>query len=50
MSPAQPEAVETIRRTLRTLVEATLSEPGHLSSDWYESASVPGTFVTLVVV
>ncbi len=45
--PAKPEAVEAIREALKALVAATLAEEGCLAYDLFESASAPGTFVTV---
>jgi len=45
--PAKPEAVETVRTALQTLAAATLQEDGCLSYDLFESAAVPGTFMTV---
>ena len=45
--PAKPEAADAIREALKTLVAATLGEEGCLSYDLFESASAPGTFVTV---
>lgn len=45
--PAKPEAVDAIREALTSLVAATRAEEGCLSYDLFESASAPGTFVTV---
>ena len=45
--PAKPEAVDGIREALKELVAATLAEDGCLAYDLFESASAPGTFVTV---
>jgi len=45
--PAKPEHADAIREALKTLVEATLAEEGCLAYDLFESASAPGTFVTV---
>lgn len=45
--PVRPEAVDEVRRALETLAAATRSEDGCLAYDLFESASTPGTFVTL---
>ena len=45
--PAKPEAADAIRQALTTLVEATRAEEGCLAYDLFESASAPGTFVTV---
>lgn len=45
--PAKPEAAVRVRAALQVLVEATRAEEGCLSYDLFESASAPGTFVTV---
>lgn len=45
--PAQAESADAIRSALTTLAEATRQEEGCLSYDLFESASTPGTFVTV---
>ena len=45
--PAKPESVDAMREALLTLVAETRKEEGCLSYDLYESASTPGTFVTV---
>ncbi len=45
--PAKAEATDAVRAALRDLVAATVEEEGCLSYDLYESATVPGTFVTV---
>ncbi len=45
--PAKPEAADAIRAALKDLVAATLAEDGCLAYDLFESASAPGTFVTV---
>ncbi len=45
--PAKAGSEEGIRAALTTLAEATRQEEGCLSYDLYESASAPGTFITL---
>ncbi len=45
--PAKPEAADAIRAALKELVAATLAEDGCLAYDLFESASAPGTFVTV---
>ena len=45
--PAKPEAADAIREALTTLVAATRAEEGCLAYDLFESASAPGTFVTV---
>ncbi len=45
--PAKPEAADAIREALKTLVAATLEEQGCLAYELFESASAPGTFVTV---
>ena len=45
--PVDPEAVDELRGPLRSLAEATRAEDGCLAYDLYESAAVPGTFVTV---
>ncbi len=45
--PAKPEAADAIRAALKELVAATLAEDGCLGYDLFESASAPGTFVTI---
>ena len=45
--PAKPEAADAIREALKTLVAATQAEEGCLSYELFESASAPGTFVTV---
>jgi quinol monooxygenase YgiN len=39
--------VPVVREALRVLVDATRAEEGCLSYDLFESASTPGTFVTV---
>lgn len=45
--PAQPERAGDIRTALQQLATATRAEDGCLAYDLYESAAVPGTFVTV---
>lgn len=45
--PAKPEAADQVREALKVLVEATRAEEGCLAYDLFESASTPGTFVTV---
>ncbi len=45
--PAKPEAAAAVREALATLAEATRAEMGCLAYDLFESASAPGTFVTV---
>jgi quinol monooxygenase YgiN len=45
--PAKAGSEDGIRAALTTLAEATRQEPGCVSYDLHESASAPGTFVTL---
>lgn len=45
--PAKPEAVDQIRAALQVLAEATRDEDGCVAYDLFESASAPGTFVTV---
>ena len=45
--PATAEGTETVRSALETLVDASRQEEGCISYDVYESASAPGTFVTV---
>jgi quinol monooxygenase YgiN len=45
--PAKPGSEDVIRSALTTLVEATRAEDGCLAYDLFESASAPGTFVTI---
>ena len=45
--PAKPEAADAVREALTTLAEATRAEEGCLAYDLFESASTPGTFVTV---
>lgn len=45
--PAKRKKVDELRVVLRALVAATREEEGCLSYDLYESASAPGTFITL---
>ncbi len=45
--PAKPEAAAAIREALTALAEATRAEEGCLAYELFESASAPGTFVTL---
>ncbi|MDR7253124.1 quinol monooxygenase YgiN [Nocardioides sp. BE266] len=45
--PAKPEAVDQIRAALQVLADATRAEEGCLSYDLFESATAPGTFVTV---
>lgn len=45
--PAKPENADEIRTAVAALVAATREESGCLSYDAYESAAVPGTFVTV---
>ena len=44
---AKPEAVDSLREALLRLVAATREEEGSVAYDLYESASSPGTFVTI---
>ncbi len=45
--PAVPGSEDIVRDALTTLVAATRQEEGCVSYDLYESASAPGTFVTV---
>lgn len=45
--PAAEGSVPAVREALQTLVAATRDEPGCVSYDLFESASAPGTFVTV---
>ena len=45
--PAKPEAADQVREALLTLAVATREEEGCLAYDLFESASTPGTFVTV---
>ncbi len=45
--PAKPGSEDAVRTALTTLAEATRQEEGCLAYDLYESASTPGTFVTV---
>lgn len=45
--PARSGSEEVIRQALSTLVTATRAEDGCLAYDLFESASAPGTFVTV---
>lgn len=45
--PARPGSEDVIRAALTTLAEATRQEEGCLAYDLFESASTPGTFVTV---
>lgn len=45
--PAKPEAADAVREALTTLAEATRAEDGCVAYDLFESASAPGTFVTV---
>ena len=45
--PAKPGSEDTLREALQTLAAATRDEDGCLSYELFESASAPGTFVTL---
>ena len=45
--PAKPEAADAVREALTTLAEATRAEEGCRAYDLFESASAPGTFVTV---
>lgn len=45
--PAKPGSEDTVRALLTTLVAETRQEEGCLSYDLFESAAVPGTFVTV---
>ncbi len=45
--PAKSGSEGTVRDALQTLVDATRGEDGCLAYDLYESASAPGTFVTV---
>lgn len=45
--PAKPEAAAAVREALTTLAEATRGEEGCVAYDLFESASAPGTFVTV---
>ena len=44
---AKPEAVDSLRADLLRLVEATRQEEGSVEFDLFESASSPGTFITV---
>ncbi|MGB5953447.1 MAG: putative quinol monooxygenase [Ornithinimicrobium sp.] len=45
--PARAESIEEVRAALVELAEATRSEEGCVSYEVFESASAPGTFVTV---
>ena len=45
--PARPESAAVVREALTTLAEATRAEEGCVAYDLFESASAPGTFVTV---
>jgi quinol monooxygenase YgiN len=45
--PAKPEHVESIRAAMEHVAVESRKEDGCLSYDVYESAAVPGTFVTI---
>lgn len=45
--PAKPESADAIREALVRLAEATRAEDGCVDYVLYESAAVPGTFVTV---
>jgi quinol monooxygenase YgiN len=45
--PARPESAAVVREALTTLAEATRAEDGCVAYDLFESASAPGTFVTI---
>lgn len=45
--PAKNGSEETVRGALTALGHATRDEPGCLAYDLFESASTPGTFVTV---
>lgn len=45
--PALPGSEDVVRAALSTLTEATRQEEGCLSYDLFESASAPGTYVTI---
>ncbi|MEJ7794796.1 MAG: putative quinol monooxygenase [Nocardioides sp.] len=45
--PAKAGSEDAVRTALTTLAEATRQQEGCLSYDLYESASTPGTFVTV---
>lgn len=45
--PAKPEAADAVGAALRKLAAATNDEAGCVSYDVFESAAVPGTFVTI---
>lgn len=47
--PTKPEAVEAVRAGIAELVAATREEEGCVAYDAFESASAPGTFVTIEV-
>ncbi|MDJ0359871.1 putative quinol monooxygenase [Rhodococcus sp. H29-C3] len=46
---AKPESVDAIRTGLATLAEESAKESGNVSYELFESASEPGTFVTIEV-
>lgn len=45
--PIKPQAVEGMRETLASLADQTRSEEGCLAYELFESAAVPGYFVTI---
>ncbi len=45
--PVKPERVDEFRGALAALAEASRGDEGCLSYDVYESAAVPGVFVTV---
>jgi quinol monooxygenase YgiN len=45
--PTKPESSAAVREALTTLAEATRGEEGCVAYDLFESASAPGTFVTV---
>ena len=45
--PGKPEAAQALGGALSTLATATREEDGCLAYDVFESAAVPGTFVTV---
>jgi quinol monooxygenase YgiN len=45
--PVKPESAGQMRAAISSLAEATRAEEGCLTYDVFESAAVPGTFVTV---
>lgn len=46
---AKPESVDVVRAGLAALAAESLHEEGNVSYELFESASAPGTFVTIEV-